>query len=75
MAIDGKINKVCCDYKSLRNKDVKMQALGGIATNLGNFKSILTYTFAALMKMLGRKRTWQIYLQSLSIKLEEGRVI
>ena len=38
MAIDGKINKVCCDYKSLGNKDVKMQALGGIATNLGNFK-------------------------------------
>ena len=38
MAIDGKINKVCCDYKTLGTKDVKMQALGGIATNLGNFK-------------------------------------
>lgn len=41
MAIDGKINNVCNDYRCLTNKDLRMQALGTIATNLGKFIFIL----------------------------------
>ena len=54
MAIDGKINKVCNDYRCLTNKDVKMQALGNIATNLGKFKFILLI-YSRLYRLRNRR--------------------
>ena len=44
MAIDGKINKVCQDYRCLASNDVKLQAFDYIASNLGNL-NFISYSF------------------------------
>ena len=51
MAIDGKISKVCNDYRCLNGRDVKLQALGDIGSNLGTRISL---NYVTLIKHINR---------------------